>query len=275
MKTHPWDLRVIVLLAGLCLTPQVSTAHGPELTFHASTRIELVNAILAANSVNARAVIFVFPREYLLTDTFDSEFGLSALPPISAHITLVGRDAAKTILRPAGPGARRRIFTVLPGAGLLVRKMTITGGSTDEFLPFPGNGGGAAGNFRGSLRFQDCVITRNSAATEQGGEPGGGILSFNGRLELLRTTVSDNLTTGSGGGIALLGGSGQIRDSIISGNEDVGLGTIRGVGIIVSGTLGIYGSTIAGNVGFSEVDDAIAEGGGIFISEHRYGRDGE
>jgi len=266
MKSHAWDFRTTALLIASYLALQFGSGDAHAVDYHVLNPTELVLAINAANSSTTPSVIFLFPREYRLPNTFDTAFGPSALPPIRSNITLVGRDAPTTILLPVAPSAHHRIITVVPGGRLTVRKVTLTGGDTDSLVAFPGNGGAAAGNFAGFLRFQDCVITGNDALSEQTGEEGGGILSFNGRLEVIRTTISDNITSGDGGGIALLGGSGVIRDSIISGNEAEGLGTTRGGGIIVSGTLGIYGSTIVGNAGFSDFDDAIAEGGGIYIS---------
>ena len=141
MKRRAWDSRIIALLIGSYLAPQVSTAHEPSVEYHVFTSTELVQAIDAANSGTAPAVIFLFPREYVLSDTFDSEFGVSTLPPIKSNITLVGRNTATTILRGG------RMFTVLAGGRLTVRNVTLTGGrgaDTDE--PFP-NGGGAAANF--------------------------------------------------------------------------------------------------------------------------------
>jgi len=263
MKRRAWDSRIIALLIGSYLAPQVSTAHEPSVEYHVFTSTELVQAIDAANSGTAPAVIFLFPREYVLSDTFDSEFGVSTLPPIKSNITLVGRNTATTILRGG------RMFTVLAGGRLTVRNVTLTGGrgaDTDE--PFP-NGGGAAANFHGFLRFQDCVLKENqAAASEFGSEQGGAILSVGGRLEVVRTTISDNSVSAGGAGIALFGGSGVVRDSIITRNRVFGgFGNISGGGIRVSSgaTLGIYGSTVADNVVLGEIDDLIGFGDGIAI----------
>jgi hypothetical protein len=265
MKSRARDFRIITLLIGSCLT-FASTAHEQPVEYHVFTPAQLVQAIDAANSSTAPAIIFVFPREYQLSGAFDSEFGPSALPPIRSNITLVGRDVAKTILRPFGVGPVRRIFTVLAVGRLTVRKVTLTGGAANDDFPFPASTGGAAGNFGGFLRFQDCVLTGNQASSESQLMEGGAVFSRNGRLEIIRTTISDNGVTGGGGGIALRAGSGVIRDSIIRDNENFGIGAAIGAGIYVSGTLGIYGSTIADNRGLSTADDNFADGGAIFIA---------
>ena len=99
---------------------------------------------------------------------------------------------------------------------------------------------------------------------------GGAILSVDGRVEIIRTTISDNIVDEAfgGGGLALVGGSGVIRDSIFSGNQVIGEGVVFGPGIfVVAGTLSIYGSTIVGNLGSGNQGvpgGELAQAGGIY-----------
>jgi hypothetical protein len=266
MKSQSWHPRIIItLLAGMCLTPQVVEA---EL-FHATTSNELVDAILAANSSSGPTVIKVAAGHYQLLERFDSDSGPSGLPPITSTITLIGTgtDPATTILK-SGVG---RILTVVSGGRLIVRNMTLTGSGADIDNTLPDNGGGAAANFAGFLRFDHCVVSQNVAFGDSGFPEGGAIISVDGRLELEATTVENNSVDSEflstfGGAIALVRGTGLIRNSIIRGNRTGGgFGIGRGGGILVhAGTLTISRSTIAGNFLPSELDELIGEGSGIF-----------
>ena len=268
MKSWSRDLRIITLLIGLCLAPQVSTAQAPPFVFHALNRADLINAINAANSGSSPAVIFLHPSTYRLVAQFSSEFGPSALPAIKSNVTIVGHDAATTILD--GTAVFARVLTVLPGGRLTIKKTTITGGKGFGFeFDSNRNGGGAAASFKGFLRFQDCVLSGNQAEDEFGGW-GGAILSVDGGVEITRTTISDNVVDEAfaGGGLALVRSTSVIRDSIISGNQAIGAGVIFGGGMFVSGgTLAIYGSTIAGNGAFGNQGGGdLGQGGGIYNS---------
>jgi hypothetical protein len=261
MKSHTWDSRILTLLIALCLTPQ---ARALVTTFHASNPNELIIAIQAANDGASPAVIRVSPGTYQFTQAFPSDYGPSQLPPISSNVTLIGGAAATTIL--SGVAMRRaRMFTVVPGGRLTVRKMTVTAASAATDFNFPSNfnGGGAVGNFGGFLRFQDCVLSRNTAGNVTQ-TSGGAIVSVEGRLEIIGTTLTHNFVVGAGGAIALIGGSGLMRDSTVAVNDSSGLGRVVGGGIFVSGTLAIYNSTIARNSASSTDDDSIAEGAGIW-----------
>jgi hypothetical protein len=271
MKSFSRDGRTVALLLGVCLALQVGPVAAGSKVVRANTPDQIVSAILAANSTDQSTVIRVAPGTYRFGASFDSEFGPSVLPPIKAHVFLYGEpgsDPATTVLTRSSGVSGARMITVVPGGRLVVRNMTITGGAADEFTAGLANGGGAAGNFGGFLRFEDCAISRNTSGGFEGPvAAGGAILSVDGRLELERTTVSDNFVFNVGGGIALVRGSGEIRDSIISRNlADVSGGGTAAGGIYVSAgaILGFYGSTIAGNIAVSVTDDLVGQGGGIF-----------
>ena len=136
-----------------------------------------------------------------------------------------------------------------------LRGITITGGRAE------GGGisvGGGIWN-EGTLMLTDCTVSRNRA--NLGTEPvetvgGGGI--FGGPLTLVRSTVSENRTTGlgdaddeGGGGIY---GSATLIDSTVSGNTTRG----NGGGIFSHGTVVLINSTVSAN-------EAGGMGGGIEV----------
>jgi predicted outer membrane repeat protein len=111
-----------------------------------------------------------------------------------------------------------------------------------------GSGGGIV-NYLGSMNVQGCTVSNNS--TSGGDSGGGGILSSGGGsiLTVDHSTISDNTTNFTGGGIALIdGGSLTLSNSLISGNtsaRDGGGITLQSISANVEGT--VSNSTITGN----------------------------
>jgi Divergent InlB B-repeat domain len=92
-----------------------------------------------------------------------------------------------------------------------------------------GGGGGALGgaifNDSGSLTIHNSTFTNNyvtrGVGASNGGDAGAAIFSHNGSLRLVDLTVSGNLSTGSGGGVAVYSDSSAsftIQDTIIANN---------------------------------------------------------
>jgi hypothetical protein len=81
---------------------------------------------------------------------------------------------------------------------------------------------------------------------------GGGIVNFNGTVELIGCTVSENEAVGNGGGIHNDAGTLTLRNSTVSDNE----AGVRGGGVFNSGTLLLIASDISGN--------RSSHGGGVF-----------
>ncbi len=111
-----------------------------------------------------------------------------------------------------------------------------------------GSGGGIE-NYLGSMNVKGCTVSNNS--TSGGDSGGGGILSSGGGsiLAVDHSTISDNTTNFTGGGIALIdGGSLTLSNSLISGNtsaRDGGGITLQSITANVEGT--VSNSTITGN----------------------------
>lgn len=238
-----------------------ATAWG---TARASTTDEIIEALLTATRTGMPTTVVVAPGRYNFVQSFDTGMGPSLLPPIKTTVHVVGAGAATTILD--GSGAYGRIFTVAKGGALVVLNMTLThGGFTADHVSI---GGGVAANYGGSLRLDDCLLMANGTGAE-GGAFGGAVLSKNGRLHLERVTLMNNTIWGSGGAVAILGGSGIIRDSIVSGNKawEIG-GTAAGGGIYVEGaTLTIGGSTVSGNLANRLGGGLVSFGGTIWLTD--------
>ncbi len=127
------------------------------------------------------------------------------------------------------------------------------------------NVGGGIYNDHAQLTVSDCTITGNAV---NGVGLGGGIDSL-GPLILNSSTVSDNISSGSGGGISsggLLGGTDiggvvTINSSLIADNQ-ASLGS--GGGLYLLGPATITDSTISGN---SAAGNSVgANGGGVFVN---------
>jgi hypothetical protein len=252
--------RVLILAAWTMLLTSLSAvaaAATPWVWIKASTTDQIINALWTASQTGTPTYVAVAPGHYRFTQSFDTGVGWSFLPPVKTTVFVIGTDVGTTILDAGPPGAWGRFFTVTKGGYLVVRNMTIMHGdlSADEVS----RGGGAAANFGGFLRFDDCLLLANGTAAENGAA-GGAILSIDGRLQLERVTVMNNYVQDSGGGVAILGGTAVIHDSIISGNEAEPVfspGSSRGGGVWIFGaTVTIGGSTVAGN-------RASVSGGGI------------
>jgi hypothetical protein len=229
--------------------------------------------MLAASSSGQPTVIKVAPGHYSFTQTFDSTYGPSALPPVNTAIFVVGEDSATTTFDDSTLAAR--FFTVVKRGHLRVHNVTITGGiafcNVDDCAQ---DGGGVAENAGGVLEFEDCVLSGNGTSEEEGRAHalGGAILNLEGRLEVVRTTITGNGAAGNGGGVALVGGIAMIRDSIISNNStfviEGGEGTLSGGGIYVTGgMLSVVDTSIGGNTaGYFDCCGWEGFGAGIFNS---------
>ena len=196
----------------------------------------------------------------------------------------------KTAPCPAGQGVTERVFNNLADAHTTIRDVTIRNGR-DAF----GNGGGVW-NRSGVLTIQNCELTDNF---EPSGDAGGAIyssagsgksatlnvidstLSRNGagrgaaieiefidanlgsQLVMTGSTVSDNVSSGSAGGISNFGGVAVITNSTISGNSSKGGGGVISLSrsATTRASLAIRSSTITNNT----VVPSSGQGGGVFV----------
>nr|MDT0659642.1 right-handed parallel beta-helix repeat-containing protein [Micromonospora sp. DSM 115978] len=199
----------------------------------------LIAAITRANLNGGGHLKLAHSCVYTLTA---NELG-NGLPPITQAITIKGEHA--TIVRAATTSAQFRIFNVASGGHLTLHKLTVTGGQTTG-LGVP-NGGGILVQQGGTAALNETTVTRNIS-----GGSGGGIFNL-GVTVVHRSTVSDNSAHAAGGGIgnggnALL----KVNESEISWNSAV----TNGGGIADAGTSLINKTKILDN-------RALGNGGGI------------
>jgi predicted outer membrane repeat protein len=131
-----------------------------------------------------------------------------------------------------------------------------------------GHGGGILGSFV-TVNLADCVIDQNTAQKD-----GGGVLNYIQRINVIRSTVSNNRAT-NGGGIFAHGGF-DIRDSTIHGNVATGAGGgLRGGGTVAQSTIGnntadigagVYGPSLKFHHSTVAFNRANVTGPGIFLT---------
>jgi hypothetical protein len=245
-------------------------------TVHVSSVDELIAAVGAANSSRRPTRIEISPGLYAFPQVISTDFGSSSLPAITSTIILDGGDASATRFDNFTADVGARYLTVLKRGRLVVRNLTLANGTTtcQQDVNCSQVGGGAAENAGGELIFEDCVLTQNFTFEMEGNDIafGGAIMNLSGRLTLERTQVINNEATGSGGGIAFMGGSGQISHSIVSGNAGA-IGNTRGLNglseggglYVANAEVLIWKSTVAGNQAAVNFNfGSVAFGGGLF-----------
>ena len=267
----------------LWISGAVASASASTVTVHVSNSQELIAAMKAATASRTPTVIKLAAGTYGFSESFDSTFGSSMLPPVKTTLYLVGADRATTIIDPFDPNAGNmfRILTVLPHGSLQVRNLTLSQGVAVCTLDCRQSGGGAIGNFGGYVFISNCEISGNATTDLDGGFKalGGGILSTGGNLQIEQSSILSNTSEGNGGGIVITGGMSRIVHSIIRGNRAhiaYGSGSVDSGGISVAGAdsqMVIDSSTISGNVAGDVTDQdfggfgaGIANGGSLWIS---------
>ena len=217
-------------------------APGPVATtwVRASTTDQIVDAMSKAGRTGTPTSIRVAAGRYFFLRSSATSPPSGVLPAVSTSMRIVGEDAATTSFESDFDG---HIFTVTRGGSLKVSNLTITRGGGDL------DGGGAAVNYQGFLRFDRCRIVGNGAGRTDGAR-GGALLSVDARLHLEDTQLTDNSVDGNGGAMALIGGSAilkrvTIRDNRANAYPFGG----QGGGIYASkATMTVMDSTIADNV---------------------------
>ncbi len=137
--------------------------------------------------------------------------------------------------------------------------------------------GGAINFLNGSVTIESSDITDNTAS----GAGGGIAIDKNGRLDVVRSTISHNSAGAGGGGINNKQGTVTITESTVSGNSggagggldnqgatlDIQSSTIAdnqsdvaGGGLYNAGTTTVTNSTFAGNFAYNGSDDEVGDG---------------
>ena len=223
-------------------------------------------AIQEANALPGPGVITLPAGTYTLAVAGTSE-NASATGDldITDDLTITGAGAQDTII---DGGAIDGVLDVRSGATVFISGVTLRNGN--------GSGGGVGMSGGDDLTLVDSVVTLNTGTT------GAGIATANtSTLTLLRTTVSDNVASGNGGGIHNRGLL-TITESTISDNSALGDhgGGINNASSNTS-ALVITNSTLSGNsaanlggaihhngtatlLNTTVVENSAPEGGGIW-----------
>lgn len=172
------------------------------------------------------------------------EFGIagtiklaSALPDISADVTIEGPGRGTLTVQAGGAAGNFRVFTVDSGVHATISGLTITGGAADT--------GGGISN-AGTLSLISSQVSGNSAATSGGG------IANSGVLKLVRSNITGDTSGGSGGGIA---NSGKLTLSYDSFTGNTASGAGGGLYNAPAATADALDSAFSGN--------AAQNGGGI------------
>jgi hypothetical protein len=261
------------IVASVPLLERPANAAVSPVTLRAGTVAELVNAINTANISGKPTIIRVSYGHYLPTGTFPSTWGLSLLPMIQSNIQIIGAGPSGTVID--GSAAQNinpaRLFNVSRTGQLSLSNLTLTRSvaiCTDTYCSQ--NGGGAIYNV-GTVSTSNVIISSSAAvdAQHQSFNYGGAIFNVGGHLDLEQTTLSGNGAVGSGGALAIMGGTAILNHCLVQGNSALFTAGEGGGGVgqgiyVTSGSLTISNTTITGNTGGSTDDYAGASGLGIY-----------
>jgi CSLREA domain-containing protein len=195
----------------------------------------LREAIAAANAAAGPDTIFVPAGTYILT----SELA------IADDLDLVGVSAPKSVL---DGNASSRVLNVGAGETVNLFGLTVRSGSA------PDSGGGIKST--GSLTITDGLVSGNTALL------GGGVATLGGSLTLRNVTLSNNLATTDGGGLATSCSSCTVTlsDVTLSGNRASRNG--GGLSSSTGATVTLANSTLTGNIADDDANQ-VGAGGGI------------
>jgi parallel beta-helix repeat protein len=215
-----------------------------------------------------------------VTDAVHTEAGIV----VNKDVVIQGQGANSTIVQAhevAGEAADR-VFSIVEGATVVIRDMTIRHGKPNAD---PESGGGI--HNEGTLAIKDCVV-RDNVAKDGGGitnkgvltaincairnnesngdglpgqgcGSGGGIRDLGARMELVNCTISDNTASTSAGGIHVAcAATAVLTNCTVSGNSAA---TGAGGGIRVKGKLQLVNCTISDNTAYPNYGAGVSVGG--------------
>jgi len=158
---------------------------------------------------------------------------------ISASMSIVGAGASVTIIDGNGNLTNDRVVEISASVTVNISGVTVRNGGNSNVST------SGAGIFNGGTLILSSSIIRNN---HSGNLAGGGIFNSGGIVNLINSTVSNNIAL-AGGGIVSGGGGTEnfgilsLTNSTVSGNTTFG----RGAGIWNLGPLTVINSTVSGN----------------------------
>ncbi|MBN1592987.1 MAG: right-handed parallel beta-helix repeat-containing protein [Candidatus Coatesbacteria bacterium] len=230
----------------------------------------ITHALTSVEGSKARPVTI-----HVAAGTYSNENNGETFPlNMKRWVTLSGECAEMTIVN-ANENAAHVVFCAGVDS-VVIRNLTITGGSADD--PWPDCNGGGICCLDSSIRIENNIITRNSARNSIWREEcvyGGGICCYRGSAVIRGNVVTDNsIFDGNpydsryayGGGIYSSGDPTLIQDNVISDNSGQantsGCFAAYGGGICCSGSSAIIRENYISN---NRLDGLSADGAGIFI----------
>lgn len=194
---------------------------------------------------------------------------------LASNIEIIGAGAGTTVV---DGGGTDRVFHILTGntvgvhnlkvqngtvvgdgGGIRVEGPTILSAVIVELCVASGNGGGVM--TIAPLTLDRCLLQSNEAHNTGGG----GLYSLNTVTMIKRSTLADNSTTGSGGGVLVLSSPATVAATILNSTISSNHANWHGGGInVVATEISISHSTIVFNE--ANLGDNGAAGGGIRIS---------
>jgi CSLREA domain-containing protein len=204
-----------------------------------SGKLSLREAIAIADAFSSRQTITFDPS--ILTEPTGNVIDLqSALPDLTANVTIQGPGANVLTVQRDAKDAAFSVFTVDKGATATISGLTISGGSATQ--------GGGIDNL-GSLTVSDSTLSGNTAT----GNDGGGGIDNLGSLTVSDSTLSSNSAQAGGGLLNYIGASLLVSDCTFQANNAVGAGGLMNA----SATATVQSSTFVDNT-------AAHDGGGLY-----------
>jgi len=202
--------------------------------------------------------------DYVLVRPGDDVDATNGDLDVTEDLRIVGDGAERTRVDGNGSVTGDRVFEVRSSGALTLSKVGIHGGEAGGPL-----GGG------GILAFSSVTLVQSTVRDNHSIVSGGGILAIGATATLIRSAVTGNSSDAGAAGIKAA--TVTVARSTVSGNSGVGIEAVTatltdstvsgnaGVGIDVNGDLSILRSTISGNVN-EFVDGGGGLGGGIAYS---------
>src|SRR6185295_4916530 len=169
----------------------------------------------------------------------------------SGRLTIRGEGTGRPVIDAAGLD---RVFDVLDDAALTLEGLTLTGGAAPSE-----EGGAIRTGFNSSLTVNRCEIEGNSASS------GGGVAGGPGAVvEIVDSTIADNLASSAGGGISILAASLTLGGSTVENNQAPAGGGLS----ITKSVFAVSNSTVSSNQTLGPGSAAIdgGEGGSSLVS---------
>ncbi len=235
-----------------------------EATMHPFRRVSSTVELLAAVADRVPEVELEPGATFVFVNSTDAGGGPSALH--LTHSVTISAPLGTHAVLDAGASALdlRRVLTVTVGVRAVLRRVTLTGGYSQQW------GGGVRIELGATLILEASYVRNCTLSTVVANAFGGGV-DNEGTLTLFETTVEGNTVTSSstgdalGGGIAnggtlTLNASGIVNNTVVCAD---GRATGGGLENTRNSVATLLASTVEGNTATSSSPERPAQGGGV------------